>query len=265
MTTDPATTSGGEAGIRGRFPLASLAFFVLAAVVHTWPLASDPGVLSRNDTSDTVHHEWIIAWVVHQLTTDPVHLFDTNTFHPERDTLAYSENNIVAGVLGLPAYLLTGNPYATHNLSVVLGIALAFVCGYGLLRYLTHDTGAAIAGGIVVPYQDGVTGEESQTYNSASGGWTIGWSAAAGIFVTSHLAIEGEWARSGEMTSTQPSRYDMTFHDRRRDRFLSFVARFPLSSGAVRVERLQGVARRARPGPGLGMGDEAGDLHALLP
>ena len=98
-----------------------------------------------------------------------------------------------------------------------------------------------IAGGIVVPYQDGVTGEESQTYNSASGGWTIGWSAAAGIFVTPRIAIEAEWARTGEMTSTQPSRYDMTFHDRRRDQFLSFVARFPLSSGAVRVEPVGGI------------------------
>ena len=39
--------------------------------------------------------------------------------YPHRDTLAYSENNIVAGVLGLPAYLLTGNPYATHNLSML--------------------------------------------------------------------------------------------------------------------------------------------------
>ncbi len=67
---------------------------------------------------------------------------------PHRDTLAYSENNIVAGVLGLPAYLLTGNPYATHNLSMLLGIGLAFVGAYALARYLTQDTGASIVAAI---------------------------------------------------------------------------------------------------------------------
>ena len=62
-----------------------------------------------------------------------------------------------------------------------------------------------IAGGIIVPYQQGPTGESSQTYNTASGGWSLGFSAAAGVFVTPHIAIEGEWARTGEMTSTQLS------------------------------------------------------------
>ena len=62
-----------------------------------------------------------MAWVAHALATDPAGLYDANIFVPHRDTLAYSENNIVAGVLGLPAYLLTGNPYATHNLSMLLG------------------------------------------------------------------------------------------------------------------------------------------------
>ena len=98
-----------------------------------------------------------------------------------------------------------------------------------------------IAGGIVVPYQEGVTGEEPQTYNSASGGWTLGFSAAAGVFITPRVAIEGEWARTGWMTSTQSSRYDMTFHDRRRDQFVSIVGRFPLSSGSVRVEPVGGM------------------------
>ena len=36
------------------FGLASLALFVLLALVHTWPLATAPGRLSRNDTHDTV-------------------------------------------------------------------------------------------------------------------------------------------------------------------------------------------------------------------
>jgi hypothetical protein len=118
------------------------------AVLFTWPMTPRLGEVGRFDTGDGHWSIWCVAWVSHALATDPANLFDANIFFPHRDTLAYSENNIVAGVLGLPAYVLTGNPYATHNLSVLLGIALAFVGAYGLVRYLTHDTGAAIVAGI---------------------------------------------------------------------------------------------------------------------
>jgi hypothetical protein len=118
------------------------------AVLFTWPMAPRLGEVGRFDTGDGHWSIWCVAWVSHALATDPANLFDANIFFPHRDTLAYSENNIVAGVLGLPAYVLTGNPYATHNLAVLLGVALAFVGAYGLVRYLTDDTGAAIVAAI---------------------------------------------------------------------------------------------------------------------
>jgi len=65
-----------RARTRLAFPIASLAFFVLLALAHTWPLATAPGRWSRNDTADTVHHEWILAWDAHQLARDPRRLFD---------------------------------------------------------------------------------------------------------------------------------------------------------------------------------------------
>ena len=77
-----------------------IALFVLLAIAHTWPLATNPGGLSRNDTGDTIHHEWILAWDAHQLATDPRHLFDANIFYPERHTLAYSDHLFVQGVMG---------------------------------------------------------------------------------------------------------------------------------------------------------------------
>ena len=83
-------------------PFAAFAFFVFLTIVHTWPLATNPGGLSRNDTHDTIHHEWILAWDAHALATNPLGLFQTNTFYPERDTLAYSDHLIVQGVVGAP-------------------------------------------------------------------------------------------------------------------------------------------------------------------
>src|ERR1044072_6317531 len=78
----------------------SLALFLALAVVHLWSLASAPGTLSRNDNGDFVLHEWIIAWVAHQLLGNPLHLFDTTIFYPERGTLAYSDHLFVQAVLG---------------------------------------------------------------------------------------------------------------------------------------------------------------------
>src|SRR4249920_236368 len=106
------------------FPIASLAFFVLLAVVHTWPLATAPGGLSRNDTADTVHHEWILAWDAHQLARDPRHLFDANIFYPERDTLAYSDHLIVQGAMGAPLFWLGASPVLVYNLLLIAGLAL---------------------------------------------------------------------------------------------------------------------------------------------
>jgi len=146
---DPASTSARTRLARGG-AIAALA--ALLTVAFTWPVAPRLGSVGRFDTSDGHWSIWCVAWVSHALATDPAHLFDANIFVPHRDTLAYSENNIVAGVLGLPAYLLTGNPYATHNLSMLLGIALAFVGAYALARYLTRDTGASIVAAIAFAF-----------------------------------------------------------------------------------------------------------------
>jgi uncharacterized membrane protein SirB2 len=125
------------------FPIASLALFLLLAVVHTWPLAAAPGRLSRNDTADTVHHEWILAWDAHQLANDPRHLFDANIFHPEPDTLAYSDHLIVQGVLGAPLFWLGASPVLAYNLLLIAGLALtAWTTSLVMARW----TGSRLAG-----------------------------------------------------------------------------------------------------------------------
>ena len=46
---------------------ATLGLFVVLALAHTWPLASDPAHLARHDNRDTMLNEWIVAWVAHQM------------------------------------------------------------------------------------------------------------------------------------------------------------------------------------------------------
>ena len=111
-------------GSRLAFPLASLALFALLALVHTWPLATAPGWLSRNDNADTVHHEWILAWDAHQLLSDPWHLFDANVFHPLRDTLAFSDHLFVQALMGAPLLWSGASPVLVYNLLLIAGLAL---------------------------------------------------------------------------------------------------------------------------------------------
>jgi hypothetical protein len=125
------------------FPLASLALFVLLAVMHTWPLATDPGRLSRNDTADTVHKEWILAWDAHQLAHDPWHLFDTNTFYPERDTLAYSDHLLVQAIMGAPLLWSGASPVLVYNLLLIAGLALT---GWTTSLVVERWTGNRLAG-----------------------------------------------------------------------------------------------------------------------
>ena len=106
----------------------------------------------RTDKGDGLFSIWVVAWVSHALTTSPVHLFDANIFYPEKETLAYSEANVGAGALGVPVWIATHNPYATHNAIILIAFALAFVAMYLLARQLVGPGTPAIVAGILFAF-----------------------------------------------------------------------------------------------------------------
>jgi hypothetical protein len=109
------------------------ALCALLAVIHTWPLASAPGTLSRNDNGDTMLNEWTLAWVEHQLPRVPAHLFQGNIFYPAHDALAFSEPLIVPAILGGPVAWLGGSPVLVFNLMLMAGFALTTLSAYCLV------------------------------------------------------------------------------------------------------------------------------------
>src|SRR5262249_19277376 len=88
----------------------ALFFFIALTVVETWPLASDPAHLSRNDNGDAVLNEWVLAWIAHTAPRDPLRLFDGNAFYPEHYTVAYAEAMIVQSAMAAPIQWLGGSP-----------------------------------------------------------------------------------------------------------------------------------------------------------
>ena len=145
MTTDQIADARASAKPtrRAGWIAGSLAVFVILAVAHTWPLASAPRTLSRNDNADTVVHEWILAWVSHQAVHDPIHLFDANIFYPERYTLAYSDPLIVESAMAAPLLWMGASPVLAYNIVLIAGFALT---GWVTSLVVARWTGSLVAG-----------------------------------------------------------------------------------------------------------------------
>ncbi len=136
----PVSPSG-----RRTLGLGGLGLFVALVVLHTWPLATNPARLSRLDNNDTAFNTWVVAWVAHQIPRDPMRLFQAPIFHPERDTLAYSEHMFVPSLMGAPLLWLGASPVLVYNLLVMLGLALS---GWAMALVINRWTGSR-SGGIV--------------------------------------------------------------------------------------------------------------------
>ena len=125
----------------------TIAAAVLTAVL-TYPMAFRMGEVGRADTADGQYSLWNVAWVARTLLVDPLHVFDANMFYPHRGTLAYSESNLATGLIAMPAYWATRNPYATLNFAVLLSFLLTTIGTYYLARYLVDDRRAAAVSAI---------------------------------------------------------------------------------------------------------------------
>ena len=148
----------------GRWRAALLVLCALAlSVFMTWPLAPQMGSVARTGIAgnadprfptngDGLFSLWNVSWVARTIVADPANLFDANIFYPHKNSLAYSEANLVAGAVGAPAWWLTKNPYATLNFVILLGFASAWLFTWRLVHYLTGDGAAAAVAGILFAF-----------------------------------------------------------------------------------------------------------------
>ena len=128
-----------------------LGAFILACV-FTVPYVFQFANAGRLDTNDGRWSIWVVSWVAHALTSDPRQLFNANIFYPHSNALAFSEGNIVEGLIGAPVWVLTNNPYTTHNFIFLFSFAQSFIATYYLVRHLTGDRRAAMIAGILYAY-----------------------------------------------------------------------------------------------------------------
>ncbi|MCA1562035.1 MAG: hypothetical protein LC804_17770 [Acidobacteria bacterium] len=132
--------------------VAAFFLFLALGVAHTWPLATDPGTLSRNDNGDTLLIEWSLAWVAHQLPRDPLRLFDANIFYPAKHTLAFSEHLFTLAIMGAPLFWLGASPVLVYNLLLLAGFTLTGWVTSLVVHHWTNDWTAAIVAGSVMAF-----------------------------------------------------------------------------------------------------------------
>ena len=124
---------------------------IALAVFMTWPLAAGLGRLGRTTTMDGLYGIWNVAWSRTPSSPNrrPVR---REYFFPHRDTLAYSESNVLAGVVAIPAWLVTNNAYTAHNTAVLFAFASTFLGTWLLARHLSGNSAAAGVAGILFAF-----------------------------------------------------------------------------------------------------------------
>ena len=138
-------------GLRSHWTHAALLALV-ASIVHTWPLATDPAGLSLHYNADVMLNEWIVAWIQHQLPRHPSQLFQANIFYPAKTSLAFSEPLIVPALMGAPARLAGGSPVLVHNLLLLAGLTLSVLAGYAVGWRWTGDRTAGLVVGFAYTF-----------------------------------------------------------------------------------------------------------------
>lgn len=128
--------------------LRAVAIFGLATVALTYPLSFHPS--NRGPFGDPIAeaNAWTLSWVAHQVTSQPLRLFEANRFYPLPQALAYSEHLFVPGLLATPLLRLTDDLVLTHNLVLLSAIFASALGMYLLVMLLTGNGSAAILAGL---------------------------------------------------------------------------------------------------------------------
>jgi hypothetical protein len=92
---------------------------------------------------------WLVGRNAWSLLHRPLEIFDAEPCFPERDTLALGEPGITLGIVGIPAWLATGDPVATYDAVVVALSLIAALSMFWLVRDWTGVSAAGIAAGIL--------------------------------------------------------------------------------------------------------------------
>jgi hypothetical protein len=128
-----------------------LLVYSLLAFVWLLPMSLHPTTMLA-DSGDPTHLAYVTCWVAHTLFTNPLGLFDTNSFYPHSKTLTFSDHMLPEAVLVAPVYWLTNNPVLVGNATVFFGLVLSAFGMFWLIRDVTGSASAGFLAGIAYSF-----------------------------------------------------------------------------------------------------------------
>lgn len=139
-------------GRRLREGLTVVSAFALVSVVATWPLVRQFEDSLPFGLGDPLLNAWILAWNADRFLHGLRGIWDAPFFHPESNTLAYSENLFGIAIFTAPIQWLTGNPLAAYNAAFLGSFVLAGSGMFLLAKHLTDSRAAALVGGVAFAF-----------------------------------------------------------------------------------------------------------------
>ncbi len=130
---------------------------------------------------------WAVARNAHTLVTRPTHLFDAEQCFPDTNTLALGEPVIAMGVLGIPAWVVSGDPVLTYNTVLFLMSLCAALAMYWLIVEWTGVPAAGIVAGLLYAFQGQAIQDVVHPYSSDTT-----WLVLALLFAH-RLFTRGRW------------------------------------------------------------------------
>jgi hypothetical protein len=108
--------------------------YALLTIMLTYPLAFH--VETGLEIGDPALNAWILAWDVHSILTDPLNIFNTNTFYPfTHNNLAFSEDLFADMLVAFPIIATTKNVILAYNIIFILSFILS---GFGVFLLVDH-------------------------------------------------------------------------------------------------------------------------------
>ena len=131
-----------------RHSLLVASFYLVAALVLTWPMARDfsshlPAV---GTPYDPLLHVFLLGWGWHGLTTTPLEVFNAPIFHPETRTLTYMDHMLGEAVLAGPLIETFGLGVAYNSLIILSFVASGYFVYRLALLYGISESGSCVAG-----------------------------------------------------------------------------------------------------------------------
>ena len=131
---------------------AAAALYVALTFLLAYPLSVTAHRTLPADDPDGHLFMWTLAWDAHAFVHQPLSIFDANIFHPNRNSLAYSENLIGSAIFVAPVLWLTANPVLAVNIVSLLSCVLCGLGAYVLGRRVGLSPAAAVLTGLVFAF-----------------------------------------------------------------------------------------------------------------